>query len=683
MHSGPTHANGSLLTQACLSLRRRLEAGEAQPAEAVLASFPELASDPDLAVEIICAEVTARSEQGTTLRTEDILNRFPQYRDVLRPRLERLSDVSFQHAPTRSVRDQVGSRPTELRRLVGLQVFERIGCGGMGVVYRAFDRQLGRTVALKVLTGAGDADERFVREARAAAAVDHPHVIAVYDIGRYQGQLGYTMALAKGGSLVRRRDRYAEPAAAVVLVEKIASGVAAAHAAGIVHRDLKPGNVLFDERDEPLVADFGLAKVFDASIELTRTGQVVGTPAYMAPEQAEGRSDRICPATDVWALGVMLYELVTGHRPFDGPGVGDVSRRVLAQEPTPPDQVNPGVSADLRNVILHCLEKDPARRYPTAGELTEDLARVRTGQPSLATPPARRRRASPRLSYAAALFGVVLLATLAAIMAPGFTAPHQAGGAAPQPDDPVTELQRRLERRQAITLIGRTGGPKVPLRWVGAPGGVLEGGPDVENAFVIHTRDLTHLELLPDQPLPAFALEAELRQEDASPGAEVGIFVLRNLCRLGQRPESVQMELVYNDRRQDGKRQLDARARRYYGPAADGVANHLGGHHYVPLPEDLPRQGPLPWRKLRVEVRSDGLRFLLDGVLCVAMTRPELDQAFGEIYLPQVFPGGLLPPGALPPYPHGGLGLTLYRASAAVRNVHVVPLEDATSAPRR
>jgi WD40 repeat protein/tRNA A-37 threonylcarbamoyl transferase component Bud32 len=268
----------------------------------------------------------------------------------------------------------------------GYEIEGELGRGGMGVVYKARDTRLNRTVALKMVQADGPADARhlirFLAEAEAVAAVRHPHVVQIYEFGEHGGRPFIALEYLPGGSLTDRLrgGNPSPPAEAAALVARLARGVQAAHAAGVVHRDVKPSNVLFDAGGEPKVTDFGLAKKTGAA-DLTRTQAVMGTPAYMAPEQAEGRGKFVGPQADVYALGVILYECLTGTVPFEGDSVMAVLRRVADEEPEQPRKRRPGVPRDLELVCLRCLRKNSADRYPTAGELADDLERFVRGEP--------------------------------------------------------------------------------------------------------------------------------------------------------------------------------------------------------------------------------------------------------------------------------------------------------------
>ena len=295
-------------------------------------------------------------------------------------------------------------------RLGNYQILEEIGRGGMGVIYRARQRYSGRIVALKrVLSYHRESPEtlaRFHREAKAAASLDHPHILPVYEVGLSEEDLPFfSMKFASGGSLLHARTVFRnEPRLAVHLLVKVARGVEAAHSQGIVHRDLKPGNILLDGRGEPLVSDFGLAKWLDTTSDLTRTLTIFGTPGYIAPEQAESPARNPAPAVDVYSLGAILFELLSGRPPFLGEHAIAVIRQA-AELPAPKlRSIAPALDRDLETICARCLERDPVRRYRSAGDLANDLERWLEGRPIIARPvlpPARLwrwSRRNPRLA---------------------------------------------------------------------------------------------------------------------------------------------------------------------------------------------------------------------------------------------------------------------------------------------
>ncbi|MDX1948256.1 MAG: serine/threonine-protein kinase [Pirellulaceae bacterium] len=271
----------------------------------------------------------------------------------------------------------------------GYEFLGELGRGGMGVVYRARQLSAKRDVALKmILSGdhaAGAELDRFRAEAEAVANLQHPNIIAVFDVGEHEGRPYFSMEYCPGGtlaSLARQQPLPVAEAAAMVL--KLARAIAAAHAQGIVHRDLKPTNVLLGADGEPKISDFGLSKRLDADQPAggpTLSGQVLGTPSYMAPEQAFGYSKHVGPPADVYALGAILYELLVGRPPFRGPSAVDTILLVVSEDAEPVRRIRPEVPRDLEAICMKCLERAPTRRYPSALELAADLARYLEGEP--------------------------------------------------------------------------------------------------------------------------------------------------------------------------------------------------------------------------------------------------------------------------------------------------------------
>jgi tetratricopeptide (TPR) repeat protein/predicted Ser/Thr protein kinase len=273
----------------------------------------------------------------------------------------------------------------------GYEVLEELGRGGMGVVYKARQTALKRFVALKMIrTGpAGDPEllGRLRVEAEAVAALQHPHVVQVFDVLEHQGQPVLVLEYLPGGNLGQRLAGNPLPAwVAAELVETLALAVQACHERGIVHRDLKPTNILLTENGTPKVSDFGLAKKLDTNMGQTRSGQILGTPSYMAPELTVDQAKEVGPAADVYALGAILYEMVTGGPPFRGAGLLATLEQVRSLDPVPPVRLQPGLPRDLQTICLKCLAKEPGKRYASAAALAEDLAHFRQGQPIRARP---------------------------------------------------------------------------------------------------------------------------------------------------------------------------------------------------------------------------------------------------------------------------------------------------------
>jgi len=304
------------------------------------------------------------------------------------------------------------------------ELLEEIGRGGMAVVYRARDRQLDREVAVKVMrddvTVAGDEAARFQREVEATAKLLHPNVVTVFDAGP-----GYlVMELLKGGSLeVRGGPPSVRPRAVAALLANVAHGVHAAHQAGVVHRDLKPSNILLSEAGEPKVADFGVAHLAGDLTALTLSGMVVGTPRYMAPEQVDTKKKRITARTDVYALGAILYECLTGRSPHPGDDPLAVFDAIVHRDPVPPRMLAARIPVDLQTIVLKALEKDPSRRYATAADLAEDLERFVSGRPIQARPAspwykARKGFARRRGVAISAAGGILAVAVALAVLLP-------------------------------------------------------------------------------------------------------------------------------------------------------------------------------------------------------------------------------------------------------------------------
>ncbi|PYJ48852.1 MAG: hypothetical protein DME85_01685 [Verrucomicrobia bacterium] len=260
------------------------------------------------------------------------------------------------------------------------ELLEQIGRGGQGVVFRAHQKSLNRTVALKVISLGQWASEahvkRFRREAEAAARLEHPCIVPIYEVGERDGSCYFSMKFVEGGQLdeVVRREPM-PPRRAAELIAKVARTVHYAHEHGILHRDIKPGNILLDKNGEPHLTDFGLARLVESESTVTRTLEVLGTPSYMAPEQAVGNKAHLTSATDVYGLGAVLYQLLTGQPPFAGGTTYETIKLLLETEPRQPRFLNPKIDRDLSTICLKCLEKDPARRYPSALALAEDLER--------------------------------------------------------------------------------------------------------------------------------------------------------------------------------------------------------------------------------------------------------------------------------------------------------------------
>jgi len=669
-----------VLHHACAELRRRLLAGEDCRAEQFLAGHPSLASDPDAALAVIRAEWLARQDAGRQLPPKQWQARFPEWSDQFQSWLTANAPPhgsTASGAVTLPTGDSRTGPPTLVQSLDHHILEGQLGAGGMGVVYRAWDPILKRDVALKKIRAGLLADEtqveRFYREARAAAQIHHPGVVPIFGMGLHQGEHCFTMALAPG-TLEKQKKRYqADVRAAVALVEAVAHGVQAAHDKNIVHRDLKPANILLDEKGQPLVADFGLAKVCDAGAGETLPGAVQGTAAYMAPEQAAGRTWEVGKASDVWALGVILYELLTGRRPFEGEKASDVLPRVLQEDPPRPQAVQPALDRDLERIVLRCLQKSPARRYPSAAALAEDLGRWQRG---VSLP--RRPRPLPGLLRAMRRYPVRTLAIFLLVGAVGtavlslFGVEHL-GRQEPQrvvgPEAVLAEYRQQLARGKPIVLLGAARGPAWS-RWVTTEGATARAVRENEGFTVHHGLGLVLLELLPDVPLRSFRLRAEIRHGASTGTGRVGLFFFHGHTA---RPEGIahfQCDLTFNDHTGTRPRDFGLLQRHYRGPDARGSLNDTSGPRYVPLTSPAPQPGEQArWHTVIIEVRDGGIRATFDGTQNKEWPHPHWDRDLSSL-----FDGRPIPAGLVPPWPQGGLGLFVSRGAASFRHVVLEPL---------
>ena len=292
-----------------------------------------------------------------------------------------LGDEGFDRAETPHRFDQDESIARDHGRAVEFgdyELLEEIGRGSQGVVYRARQKSLNRTVALKIIALGHWASEahvkRFRREAEAAASLEHPCIVPIYEVGERDGACYFSMKFVEGGQLdeVVKREPM-PPRRAAELIVKLAHTVHYAHEHRILHRDIKPGNILLDAKGEPHLTDFGLARLVESESTVTRTLEVLGTPSYMAPEQAAGKNIELTAATDIYGLGAVLYQLLTGHPPFAGGTTYETVRQVLETNPRRPRLWNSKIDRELETICLKCLEKDPKRRYPSALAVAEDL----------------------------------------------------------------------------------------------------------------------------------------------------------------------------------------------------------------------------------------------------------------------------------------------------------------------
>ena len=344
----------------------------------------------------------------------------------------------------------------------GYEIESILGRGGMGVVYKARHLTLKRTVALKMILARGHAGPgdlaRFRTEAEAVARLQHPNIVQIHEVGDADGHPYCALEFVEGGTLASKLGGKPIPARETAkLVEALARAMQLAHSRNVVHRDLKPANILLTADGTPKITDFGLARQLDNDSGATQAGAVLGTPSYMAPEQASGSSHEAGPAADVYALGAILYDCLTGRPPFLGTSVVETLDQVRTQEPMPPSRLQAIISPDLEAVCLKCLEKSPAHRYASAQDLADDLERWGNGEATKARPWSWRRRLARRLRrhwkpIAAAL--LVLLTAGAILFTVVLSSPEYRERRA------MLGVDRAIRSGERVVLIGPTGPPK-------------------------------------------------------------------------------------------------------------------------------------------------------------------------------------------------------------------------------
>ncbi len=386
----------ALAEMAVIDLRKQIQSGKPSRVETYLRAYPELGNADVVSPELVQAEYEARRAAGQAPPWSEYEQRFPRQAGSVRRRVES-GPPPFPAVATVDTQGEVSTRtplatPDILPEQFGRYRIERkLGKGGMGAVYLAHDTQLDRKVALKVphfRPGDGQTVlDRFYREARNAARIDHPNICQIYDVNCTDGVHHLTMAYVEGKTLadVVEGGRRLPPKKAAAVVRTLARVMDVAHKKGVVHRDLKPANIMLTPDNKLVVMDFGLAfQTGPEQSRMTADGQVLGTPAYMSPEQATGDLEAVGPKSDIYSLGVILYELLTGKRPFEGPPLA-VLAQILTQEPPPPSAHRPDIDAALEFVCRRAMSKDPQDRHATAGDLADALSRYIDGP--RATPP--------------------------------------------------------------------------------------------------------------------------------------------------------------------------------------------------------------------------------------------------------------------------------------------------------
>jgi serine/threonine-protein kinase len=609
-----------------------------------------------------------------------------------------------------------GAAPEPALLLGRFRLVRTLGRGGMGVVYLADDPLLGRQVALKVPRPEAilspQLRRRFLREAQAAARLSHPHIVPVFDTGEAGAVCFIVSAYCPGGTLAQWLKSQTAPVpirTAAGLIAVLAEAVHHAHSNGILHRDLKPSNVLLEvasgqwpvaskeKEDKPTssaaghwplstirkITDFGLAREIGSSDSPTATGDVIGTPSYMAPEQAEGRLDRLGPPTDIHALGAIFYELLTGRQAFRGRSSLEVVEQVRSHEPTPPRRLRKDVPRDLEAICLKCLEKDPSRRYGSAQELADELGRWLRGEPTRTRPlswPARLGRKARRYPLATAAAVFALIAALAAPAVIYQTNPLRAAEA----------IERQLAAGQSVELIPETGMPRFHrIRWAENQTKV---GLAPDGTFEVNTWGNCLIELVRDPQVSRYQIRAEVRHERGDLVSLVGLFFgLEELATPGCTTLALG-QFSFNDVTsvpEELRRGIPADAPHL--PKLTGNPLCLSPYLLGTLPDGSPREqavngvtrqnafqaiGPraYKWRSLAIEVSDQTVTGVWeDGSPALLRTERDWnrDLRMGVDAITPI-PGTNQPRLAV----RGGIGLFLIQSKASFRRVVLDPLGD-------
>jgi len=565
--------------------------------------------------------------------------------------------------------------PVERLHIPGYEVLGVLGRGGMGVVYRALQLKLKRPVALKMILAGAHAGPhemaRFQREAEAVGHLQHSNIVQIFEVGEQEGQQYYSMELMEGGSLAKQLAGKPLPnRQAAVLVETVARAMQAAHDRGIVHRDLKPSNVLLTADGTPKISDFGLAKRLDQDGDLTYSGIPIGTPNYMAPEQAAGKAKEVGPAADIYALGAILYELLTGRPPFRMETAAKTLQELQIRDPVALRTLNPRVDAELEAVCLKCLEKNPQHRYPSAQALADDLERWLSRLPTKERPRGRLARVRKavarhrRLTAVTALVGFAAL--IAAIVAYRIS-----------PDRELEKINRELVAGKPVVLIPDNG----PPRWF-QPRTRLDKMNILKEKYKEFSLESfsgpSLMALHPAPPIRSYRFSVLVRHDDwagTEQGATVGIYFAygsTDVSRGGTVHDFCTVE--FSDL-------TDIRAR-IGDPKLEGNPVEFTIQRYVEPPEqDRLRRARLSrpfnpsrdaFRALAVEINPRTIRAFWERQLLGELTFEQIRRS-AEMQL--ATDSGTVKPVLRDFSQTGGLGLFVYRGKATFRSAEITPID--------
>jgi serine/threonine-protein kinase len=693
----PNNPQGRL-RQAQTELKRRLRAGEDCRVEQILASYPDLAADTECAIDLIYDEFETREEIGQQPDPEEYSVRFPQWQKDLK-RLFAVHQETQEESPAVLTLYTDGPNGSE----ECYQVIQAISQGPMGRVYKALHVRLNRVVAVKGFSGRHVADAlRFRTGAREQAGLQHPNILPVYDVGvSEEGLPCFTMEFAEGGNLDKRSAGKPLPAGECArLVRALAEAMSYAHAQGVIHRDLKPANVVLTADGIPKITDFGLAKKLEGPTGQTADGDVLGTPPYMAPEQAAGRIQEIDPRTDVYGLGAILYHLLTGRPPYRGRTVLETLHQVLTHDLVWPRKIDRRCDRRLESICLKCLEKSRERRYPSAEELADDLGRWLCHKPLWADRWMARLGRMTRRRHVRRTTAAGLLASL--VLLSGMTLPLLV----PSPDK-IAEQQERAQRQfirseldagRGVTLIGEPGeriafgGIAKPLgfRWhVKHHTAAISEAED--KAFSIHSFRYGMLELL-DGPLPRkYRFRLRVRHDDlhGMPAelhdvtSEVGFYFAHHCVRTDRGLCHIYCTFTFNDlvdmtKMPDGvglhRNLLKLRLQLFSETGVAYFRSILAACDFLPIVRQQP--AGRCWRQMEMEWNSEEVKVCWENDCIVSIKNADLlKTARSHLEKNHIDPqaadelcSGLRP--------QGGLGLFLFNGTASFQLVRVKPFAE-------
>lgn len=554
----------------------------------------------------------------------------------------------------------------------------------MGVVFQARDTDLDRIVALKMIRSGYFARpnqvEAFQKEARAVARLRHENIVTVFEFGQVQGRHFLAMEYVAGGSLHNMvADLAAGPPRPVVeLMVRVARAVHHAHEEHILHRDLKPGNIFIDANGAPRVGDFGLVKFLDVGEH--DAGRVVGTFAYMSPEQAAGLDQKVGPTTDVWALGVTLYELLTGKRPFTGCNVVEMTKLIREAAPQMPRVLRRALDLDLEAIVLKCMAKDPVARYASASDLADDLdswlsARAVSArrQPFFE----RQWRRVRRQPWMAGFAAMLLLA------AAGFLAAR----ALDDPDRWIHDIQARLKRGEKVTLVGETGGPKgFRVRTAVDPSKVIQSD---QKEFVLLSLDYCVLELLPDPGIDHYLFSAEIKHLEAKKDGFTGLVVCHSEVKAREQIIHTFSRAEFNDCFNDIEEWQEFAKKFGAKPPGGNRVSFKGGvltsegrelwRTLAPLGAieySSPNLADKQWRKLAFKVTPETVAAYWQGeeFASVSLAKANTLAEEGRFRMKEEPLTSSLPDFRCEFTPRQGLGVVVLNGMAAFRNVTIEPV---------